>query len=612
MGYEKLFENLTSAGMSAMRLDLWHGLLFSGSFQIVEGRDVIEEIMEEPVPEDLSLLLDDPSFCLLRESASGPGLCEPRAGVYYTRSGRAIEMVIVKNDKCFKAVWRDIDGFVKSTERLAVFYKNYLHTPTAICFTDANGNIVDANRSFLELYGYGLSEIIGQNPKILKSGRQSPLAYKSLWESITNKAIGSWTGELINRKKNGDEIYVLLTISSVFRPDGSLIGYIASTQDISKRKKMELELETRNQELETLNRFKSDMMAITSHDLKAPLNAMISYADLMRENLESMPQLKMTDYLSKISEYGHQLTRFISELLDLTKIEAGRFQLVTNRARLDSVLQGCIEINQAHSVSKGVRIRFYREGKNRTAVVDVMRMAQVFNNILSNAVKFSPDGGEITVIYKDDGCRTLKITIDDQGTGIPEEDLHTIFNQYYQVLKEGHAAKRAFGAGIGLSVVKSIVELHGGTVRVENLPGKGCRFTIEVPVKTFTSIRALAAMCYDPAQEIFGYIEGPARSGGIDFFTALNLQELRRVIEYDNPDVIFVSPAGLSDEVLSFLKAMRSEDDGLYIVKIQDTDKDETEGDAMYFRTLFTPVVDLEINDILRDIFLERQRGNGF
>lgn len=501
------------------------------------------------------------------------------------------------------------DALVNANERLAIFYENYLHTPTAICFTDDRGNIVEANRSFLELYGYELNEIIGKNPKILKSGRQSPLAYKALWESITNKDIGSWTGELINRKKNGDEIYVLLTISSVFRPDGSLIGYVASTSDISKRKNMELELEARNRELETLSRFKSDLMAITSHDLKAPLNAMISYAELMRDNLDSLSRVKMNDYLSKISEYGHHLTKFISELLDLTKIEAGRFQLVTNRARLDSILQGCIEINQAHSMSKGVRIRFYREGKNRTAVVDVMRMAQVFNNILSNAVKFSPDGGEITVIYKDDGGRTLNITIDDQGSGIPEEDLNAIFNQYYQVLREGHVAKRAFGAGIGLSVVKSIVELHGGTVSVENLPAKGCRFAIEIPAKTFTSLKGLAAMCYDPLEEIFGYIEPPVHSSGIDFFTALNLQELRRIIEYDNPDILFVGSGSLSGDIASFLITQCNEDNRLHIVKIQDGDPDKAPEDDMFFRILSTPVVDVEINDILKEIFLAKQQG---
>ncbi len=498
---------------------------------------------------------------------------------------------------------------MKKDEKFAAFYKNYLTTPTAICFTDSAGSIVDTNNAFLKLYGYDLDEVKGKNPRILKSGRQSPSTYKALWESITNKDIGSWTGELINRKKDGDEVIVLLTISSVLRPNGSLIGYIASSIDITKRKEVEHELERRNKELETLSRFKSHMMAITSHDLKAPINAMISYADLVRENLDSMTRQKMSDHLSKISEYGNQLTRFIGELLDLTKIESGKFQLVTGRTRLDAVLQGCIEINQAHSMSKGVRIKFYREGKNRPAVVDVMRMSQVFNNLLSNAVKFSPDGGEVTVMCKDNGSGTLRITIEDQGPGIPEEDLKNIFDQYYQVLKAGHAAKRAFGAGIGLSVVKSIIELHGGKVEADNLPSRGCRFSIEMPLKTFSSPRGLAVLIYDPRHEISACLEDPVRSRGIDSFVSTNAQELLRIIEYENPDVLFVSDSSLSTESVSFLQMTKCENKGLYIVRVQDYRPDEAMDDEIFYRTLTTPVIDVEINDILRDIFLEKQRG---
>lgn len=493
------------------------------------------------------------------------------------------------------------------SDRLAVFYEDYLHTPMAICFTDQSGNIVDANRSFLDLYGYGLDEVKGRNPRILKSGRQSADVYRSLWQSITDRNIGSWTGELINRKKNGEEVYVLLTISSVFRPDGSLIGYVASTLDITKRKHMELQLKARNEELEKLSRFKSDMLAITSHDLKAPLGAMVSYADLVREGLDSMPSEKISHYLSRISEYGGQLTRFIGDLLDLAKIESGSFQIVTTRARLDSVLQGCIEINQAHSMSKGVKIKFYREGRSRTAVVDVMRMAQVFNNILSNAVKFSPHDGEIIVSYRDESGGALAITIEDHGPGIPEEDLDAIFDQYYQVLKEGHAAKRAFGAGIGLSVVRSIVELHGGRVRAENLPGTGCRFVIEMPLKTFTSLKGLAVLMYDPVLEFYSTVERPVRAHGIDCFTALNAGEVRRIVEYENPDIVFVSDSRLSGEVASFLKDKRSEGSGLYVVRIRDDEQDDPGDDGLVFQDIISPVTDIEVNDILKGIFMEKQ-----
>ena len=512
----------------------------------------------------------------------------------------------MENDKTLITNICSAMPYPDAVERLELFYRNYLNTPMAICFTDPQGNIVDANNAFLGLYGYGLDEIKGKNPKILKSGRQSPAVYKTLWESISNREIGSWTGELINRRKNGEEVYVLLTISSVFRPDGSLIGYIASTMDITKRKDMELELQRRNEELEQLNHFKNDMMAITSHDLKAPLNAMISYADLIRESLDSMSSQKMIEYLSRISEYGKQLTQFIGELLDLTKIESGKFQLVTTRVRLDSVLQGCIDINQAHSISKGVNITFSRAGKNRTAVVDVLRMAQVFNNTLSNAVKFSPQESVIAVTYSDEGSGTVKITVDDQGPGIPEEDLAYIFDQYYQVIKEGHAAARAFGAGIGLSVVKTIVKLHNGTVSAENLADRGCRFIIEMPIKTFTSLRGLAVLIYDPQTSIFSYVETPARTNGVDCFTAMNIPEALRIIETENPDIVFVSSDVLSEDNMSFLKALKEKDSTIYVIRIADKEIAE---DEIFFRTLITPVIDLEINDILKEILMKKQEA---
>lgn len=492
-----------------------------------------------------------------------------------------------------------------SIERLAIFYRNFITTPMAICFTNERGNIVEANRSFLNLYGYTIDEVRGQNPRILKSGRQSPAVYKSLWESISNREIGSWTGELINRTKSGDEIYVLLTISSVFRPDGSLIGYVASTLDISQRKKIELELEERNSELEQLNKFKSDMMAITSHDLKAPLNAMISYADLLKESIDTLPVKKQTEYLEKISDYGRQLTTFIGELLDLTKIEAGKFQIMTARARLDAVLQGCIEINQAHSMSKGIRINFYREGKNRTAVVDVLRMAQVFNNTLSNAVKFSPEGGDIAVKYKDDGSGMLKIIIEDQGPGIPEEDLKRIFDQYYQVSKGGYVPQRAFGAGIGLSVVRGIVELHGGMVTAENLPEKtGCRFTITMPLKTFTSIKGMGVMIFDPGETIFGYVEPPVRQKGCDCFTVRNAREAWRVFEFENPDVIFANGDAMNEEHERLLRRIVEADPESYLVGICTSEA----AAEIFHQILSAPVADIEINDILDNVLFTKQK----
>lgn len=473
-------------------------------------------------------------------------------------------------DKALKEAYDEISKLKDNLEEhFAIHYMNFLNTPTGITITDPDGNIVEANRAFLNLYGYKLEEVKGNNPRILKSGRQAPEVYKKMWADISNREIGFWTGELINRKRNGDEIHVLLTISAVYRSGGSLIGYVASTVDITARRLMEIEMLTRTKELEQLNKFKSDMIAITSHDLKSPINAMISYADLIREDLGTMPQEKTEHFLSKISEYGRNLTKFIGELLDQAKIESGKFQLITTRARLDAVLKGCIDINQAHSVSRRISILLKREGKSRCAVVDVLRMTQVFNNILSNAVKFSPEGGEIAVTYRDTG-RKIIITIDDQGQGLPEDELDAIFNQYYQVIKSGTIDKRAFGAGIGLSVVSNIVALHNGTVRAENLPIGGCRFTIEMPHKTFTSFRGLSVLAIDPEGTSTDSIMASAHSLGVDCFAAKDKLEAAKIIEIENIDAVFTGSSNVATGISGYLQSLPDRDDNLLFVKIGD------------------------------------------
>jgi PAS domain S-box-containing protein len=488
-------------------------------------------------------------------------------------------------------------------ERLAVFYRSYLSSPMGVCYTDPEGKIRDANRAFLALYGYALEEVIGNTPRILKSGRQSPAAYQALWRDISDPAVGSWSGELINRRSDGQEIYIHLTISAVRRDDGSLIGFVASTIDITARKKLELALAARNQELEHLNRFRNDMVAVTSHDLKAPLHAMISYAELIREQGRGLPPARTEEYLGKIRDQGTQLLRFIGELLDLTKIEAGKFQLHTTRTRLEEILRACVEVNEAHGRHKGIGIRFHPAPGLRPAVVDEMRMTQVFNNLLSNALKHSPSESEIRVTCREEPGGQVTMTFEDEGPGIPPEDLCAIFEPYYQVTKGGHAAQRAFGAGIGLSVVKRIVELHGGAVSVENKTPRGCRFAIAMPARTFTAPRSLAALVFDPRAAVFPYLEAALRTQGLPTFIARTPAELRRIGEHERPDLLFVDARDLSVEADACLGSLREADPGLTLVAVCE---EERCPDPRFSRTLVAPVLDTEVSALLQEIFLDK------
>jgi len=492
---------------------------------------------------------------------------------------------------------------VESPGMLEIFYRNYLGTPMAICFTDPEGTIIDANDSFLNLYGYGIDEVKGKNPRILKSGRQSPAVYQELWQAITDKNIGFWSGEIINRKNSGEDAYVILTISSVFRPDQTLIGYVASTIDITDRKEMELKLKDRNEELERLSQFKSDIMSVTSHDLKAPLNAILSYAILLRENIGSIPPNKQLEYLDKILAYGGNMSKFINDILDLRMVETGRFKVSPGRSQLDAVLRSCVELNEAAGSAKEISIRLACTGRRRKAVADVMKMEQVFNNLLSNAVKFSPSRGTIQVTYDDDGSGALKICIQDQGPGIPEKDLPHIFDSYYQVERKDAAAKRSFGVGLGLSIVRNIMELHHGSVCVESLPERGCRFTLRLPLKTVTGYSCLAVLIIDPRSSIFEYLEPAARAREIACFTVMNAHEAQRTHAYESPDVIFVSREDLSEEITDFLCDVKREDPACSIVTIQNPGRlsDDPIGTPL-LQPISTEVVDAFLDDVLRTL----------
>lgn len=421
------------------------------------------------------------------------------------------------------------------------FYQHFLSTPTPICTTDKHGNIREANRAFLDFYGYALHEVVGRNPKILKSGRQSPAAYGELWRQIVDPAIGHWSGELINRKRSGEEVTVHLTVSALRSSNGELSGFVATTLDITRSKLLEGQLSSMNQELEDLNRLKNEVLAVTSHDLKSPLNGIISRVRLMQETLVDLPRERIREHLERIVEAGDRLTGFINELLDLDKIEAGRYQLHTKRLRVDALAQLCVEINAPAAALRGMRLTFASEGKPRPVEVDAVKLEQVLNNLISNAIKYAPYGSEIEVIYKENSGGGRQIAVHDRGPGLPEEDLAQIFDRYYQVKKKGFVPTRVFGVGLGLAIVKNIVEMHGGTVSAANRAGGGSIFTVCLPDPSVTRVKGGAALVIDPHDTIFRYLEGPLTLRAIPHFFARTAFEVQRVLENEHPDLIFIA-----------------------------------------------------------------------
>ncbi len=352
-------------------------------------------------------------------------------------------------------------------------------SPVLVIITDMEGTIEYVNPQFCETTGYSSEEAIGQNPRILKGTETSQMVFDELWTTISQG--GTWSGEFHNIKKDGSKYWAFATISGLRDDTGVISHYIGVQIDITRQKELLVQLEKQNTELDRLNRLKSDMVAITSHDLKSPLHAMISVANLLRDLGPDLDDDSKAGFIDQIITSGRKLSSFISDILDAEKIESDGISMVLAPTRLDELLEGCVATARLGGRDKGVEVRLTADGPFTPTLADAGRLEQVFNNLLSNAVKFAPEKSAIEVALEHEPG-VLVITVADRGPGIPEGDIERIFDRYFQVASGGQVAERAFGVGLGLYITRQLVENHGGSVTAENRDGGGCLFVVRLPI----------------------------------------------------------------------------------------------------------------------------------
>ncbi len=594
-------------GALLLGLEQWRRACFGPDFILSEGQPELAGLVAGVASPRLLDYFDDQSRRVLQEVVAGLGPDGTHARYLTTARGTPLEVLVVDREgDGFEAFFRTAENRLQTMEGLVFFYRMFLAGPTAVCFTDPKGTILDVNRGFLDLYGYQLGEVIGQNPRLIKSGRQSPAAYEAMWKALADDSVGHWTGEVINRRKDGSEVTVLLTVTSVREVAGRVIGYVGNAIDITRRKQMEQELTAKNRELESLNALKSDLMAITSHDLKAPLNAISSYGHLLRDSLGQASPERARDLVGRILLSVRRMADMIDCILDLDRIGHGAYALDARRLHLDEVLRTCIETSQVTAADKGVAIRYQAIGVPSPVVADLVKMEQLFNNVLSNAVKFSDPGSEVEVTYEDLGA-VKRITVADRGPGIPPEDLESIFDRYYQVKRKGSLTPRGLGGGVGLglAIARSIVETHGGSIRAENRPGGGCAFAIELPARTLGAPgRGLAAMIIDPKGAVTPFLDAPLKRKGVDVFVVRGVEDAGRVVGFEDPDLVFLQEAGLGAELLELVEChARIRRPRPLVISL-----DETRASSR-FRSLLLPVAEVEVLEIVRELEMATARA---
>ena len=322
--------------------------------------------------------------------------------------------------------------------------------------------------------------MLGRNPRLLKSGRQSPAVYQELWHTIV--AGGEWRGELCNRKKNGELYWELAAISAIRGDDGAIAHFIAVKEDITDRKGMEELLRHAKASAEAANFAKSQFLANMSHELRTPLNSILGFSQLMEmQGTDGAGRSgaltdKQREYLRWIRDGGEHLLDMVNDVLDLSKIEAGRVDLEKKPFDTVTLIRRVLTTVRSLAAKKHLHVDAAIDPGLGLLDADEVRIKQVLYNLLSNAIKFTERERRIGVDARAEGNECV-ISVWDEGIGIPLADRERIFEPFEQ-LRKGHGEH---GTGLGLTIVKNLVELHGGAVSVESEEGKGSRFTVRLP-----------------------------------------------------------------------------------------------------------------------------------
>ncbi len=241
------------------------------------------------------------------------------------------------------------------------------------------------------------------------------------------------------------------------------------------------EIEAKGRELEAANQHKSEFLANVSHELRTPLNAIIGFSEVLQERLFGELNAKQAEYTDDILSSGRHLLSLINDILDLSKIEAGRMELEVTTFDLPLAIENALLLIRERASRHGIKLDRVVDDRLGDFTGDERKVKQILVNLLSNAVKFTPEGGKIQVrAALDDG--SVKISVSDTGVGIAPEDHEAIFEEFRQV-GSNYAQKRE-GTGLGLSLTRKFVEMHGGKIWVESELGKGSTFTFTLPINT--------------------------------------------------------------------------------------------------------------------------------
>ena len=335
-----------------------------------------------------------------------------------------------------------------------------------------------ANAAYADIVELPLADIPGQRWPILAASPGSVAAWQLFLDAVIAGDEMHAVVEAISHR--GRNLWCDIFISPVRGEGGAITHYVAAINDVTDQVLMERALVRARDTAEQASRAKSKFLSHVGHELRTPLNAIVGFAQLLESDPDAPLNEEQRDCVERILEAGWLLRELIDDVLDLSRIEAGRLELKPEDVDVLDLLRECQEAIAAQASAKGVEIvNPGGECARRRVRIDARRFKQVVLNLLSNAVKYNREGGRVTVSCHLPGNGVMRIAVSDTGIGIPPDKRDELFQYFSRLGAENSSIP---GIGVGLALCRHLVDLMGGSISVESVPGEGSRFTVELPV----------------------------------------------------------------------------------------------------------------------------------
>jgi PAS domain S-box-containing protein len=408
-------------------------------------------------------------FCIIRKNDEKT-IVNMNVGLI-TYRGRVASMGTVKDISERKLAEEELR---RSEEK----YRGLVENAKDTIFTlSLDGTFTSLNPSFETITGWSRSEWLGKPFAPIVHPDDLPFAMKLYHRALKGKTPPNF--ELRILSKSGEYMMNEFTATPQTQ-DGKVVGVLGIARDVTERKKIE-ELRRENECIMLATKAKSEFLANMSHELRTPLNAIIGFSELLKMQMLGNLNEKQESYVDNIRYGGKHLLDLINDILDLSKIEAGKIELVIEKTSVAETINEVLILIREKAAKNNIIINIEIDPQLGIIEADKQRIKQMLINLLSNAVKFSKEeGGTINIAAKREGDMA-RISVSDTGIGIREDDIGKLFKEFHQL--DSGPSRKYGGTGLGLVITKKLIELHGGKIIVESRYGEGSTFSFSIPIK---------------------------------------------------------------------------------------------------------------------------------